>query len=168
MELKNKILVSLIALTSVFMIGRYTTPAKTVIKIEEKIVEKEIVKWKYKENSEENKNQETIIVETTYPDGTVKKETRILDKGTVKLSLESEQSKEKEKISILKKDELTLNENSNWNISLLASLENFSYNKESKDVFYGIHLQRKVLGPFSVGVFGTNSKSYGLSVGGSF
>lgn len=153
-----------LALAAAFAVGRYTVPTKTVTKIEEKIVEKEVIKWKEKEVKNEDKDVETVIVETTYPDGTVKKETRIIDKGKIKVTFEAEGSSESEKskvTSILKSE---VKENANWNVSLLAGSENLKYN----EFIYGVHVQKTVLGPFSVGAFGLTNKTVGLSIGGTF
>jgi len=54
-------------------VGRYSLPAKVDIKVEEKIVEKEVIKWKTVVKKDVQKNKDTIIIETHYPDGTVKK-----------------------------------------------------------------------------------------------
>lgn len=164
-------ILSLILLAAAFMVGRYTTPAKVVTKVEEKVVEKEVVKWKTKEDKNENKNKETVVVETTYPDGTVRKETRIIDKGTIRVSFESESSKQSEKDKSSVAQSSTANENSNWHVSLLAGSGNLSYDNVmhgKSDIVYGIHAEKKILGPFFLGAFALDNKTVGLSLGGNF
>lgn len=167
----KSVVIGILLLIASFIAGKYTTPEKIVTKIEEKVVVKEVVKWKKSESKEDNKNKETIIVETTYPDGTVKKETRIIDKGTVKISLNQERSKESESSKVVTIEKSTTNEKSNWQVSLLASTQNLSYNDISSgktEINYGIHVQKRVLGPFYLGGFALDTKTFGLSVGGIF
>ncbi len=105
MELTKKQII--IGAASALLIGalvvRFSLPAKVQIKVQEKIVEKEVVKWKTKYVKNEQKNKDTVIIETRFPDGTVKKEKHIIDKGTIVVDKTNEGSKEKE-TEILEKD----------------------------------------------------------------
>jgi hypothetical protein len=162
-----KLLMAAIVLVAVsFMVGRHNAPVKTVTKVEEKIVVKEVIKWKEKKVKDENKNKETVIVETVYPDGTIKRETRIIDKGTIKVAVEKEGSKSSEKTTTVSKEQLQVSDNKQWNVSVLAGTDKLSYNDLKLD--YGLHVQKTILGPFSLGAFGLTNGSVGLSVGGSF
>lgn len=165
-ESRTKILIGLALLIGGFMIGRYSTPTKTVTKIEEKIVTKEVVKWKVKKVKDESKNLEKIIVETKMPDGTIRKETRIVDKGVVRVDTTKDGSKSTETSKVTKIEKTETNQNNDWHVSALAMPKNGDYT--NKELSYGLHVERRIIGPFYLGVFGVTDSGAGLSIGGSF
>jgi hypothetical protein len=145
-------------------IGRYTAPKKESVRIEERIVEKEVIKWKESKKTDEQKNIETIVIETKFPDGTIKTETRTVDKGRIVI----DQTKQGEKISDRKTDLFIRKDSgyeSQWKASALISSSHKDSNLLRSDLSYGASIERKVAGPFSVGAFGLTNQTYGLSVG---
>lgn len=85
----------------------------------------------------------------TRPDGTTEKETITEDKTkTEKETLESS---------------LTINKKPDWKVSGLSGLD-----LSSKSQFYGVQVDRRIIGPVFVGVTATTNKTIGLSVGMEF
>lgn len=119
-------------------IGRYLTPPK----IQEKIVEKEVVKEK------KNVKEITHIVE--HPDGT--KET-IIDR-TDKSSTTTDTS-----VTIDKKTSNL----PDWKISAGVGLDT-----RNKEQYYVFGVDRRILANISVGIFGTTNKQAGVMVGIEF
>lgn len=160
-ENMKKIGVLVILLAAAFLVGRHTVPVKTVTKIEEKIVEKEVVKTVESSKKDEKRNKEVIIIETRLPDGTVKKETRIVDRGTIVID-STKDSTRITSVETERKSETSTKANSQkWNVALLAAKKD-TINSE---ILYGGHVQYKVAGPFSVGVMGLSNKTGAISVG---
>lgn len=169
-----------------YLTGRYTTPEKIVTKTETKIVEVEkivekIVEKKIKDtdtNKEEKKNQQIHIIETTYPDGTYKKETYILDTTTVviKEKIKEEDNKVVDKETNKNKKEESSTEKikefavSEWRISAVAGVDyDKAFDGKLKDsMVYGGVVEKHILGPVYLGGFGTTTKEVGLSVGVQF
>ena len=85
----------------------------------------------------------------TRPDGTTEKETITEDKTkTEKETLESS---------------LTVNKKPDWKVSGLSGLD-----LSNKSQFYGVQVDRRIIGPVFVGVTATTNKTIGLSVGMEF
>ncbi len=174
MELNAKtIAISVIALLGIgYASGRYTTPTKTVTKIEEKIVTKEVVKYKETKSKDENRNKETIIVETIMADGTKRIEKRIVDKTQIETDTNRESEKTASSETSRKSETTVENSRSNWNVAVLAGAGSFS-EAAKQEYGYGLHLQYRVFGPFYFGGYGTGigrstQESYGFSLGGQF
>lgn len=144
--------------------GRYLAPEKVQVKIQEKIVTKTVVKWKTKYVKSQKNDKETIIVETKYPDGTIKREKRIIDRGTLQVDLTKEGSKS-DQTTVSKDLEYAKTSARDWHVSLLATNTYPENNVLSDNISYGIHAERRIIGPFYVGVYGTTNKNYGLSLG---
>lgn len=156
-SLKTGAIVLVAVIAASFCVGRYSTPSKVVTKTQTVT------------NSTEDKvtdladNKDETIDKTILKDGTVKEEIHITDK------INSVTTDQKNTTSTTKSTTTTTNINSDWNISALATpsrLDDTFLNTGSMG--YGIHIQRRIIGPFSVGVFGLSNKVYGLSIGGSF
>ncbi len=148
-------------------IGRFTLPSKVVTKTEVKVETKEVVKWKTKYVKQENKDKETITIETRYPDGRIVKEKRVLDKGVVVVDKTSDGAKEVEKKEERSTETTTTYAKNDWHLSALVSSSN---NGEafSDKVSYGLMLERRIIGPFYLGVFGLSNKTVGAGLGVSF
>lgn len=84
----------------------------------------------------------------TRPDGTTEKETVTEDK-TLSQKETLDQS-------------LVVNKKPNWKASGLAGLD------ISESQFYGVQVERRILGPFFVGAMVTTNKTIGLSIGMEF
>lgn len=160
-------LIAIAGIIAALAIGRYTAPIKEKIKIEERIVEKEVVKYKERENQDEQKNTETVIIETIFPDGTIKKETRIVDRGHITIDrskeLDKQKTTEKEKIITAQ-----IGVEKDWNAALIASPSHSKYNLIPSSISAGILVQRRIAGPFSVNVFGLTNQTFGAGVGFSW
>lgn len=143
----------------------YLAPTKTVT--ETKVVTKTVVEWKEKETKKENKNLETIVIETRYPDGTVKTETRTIDKGVISIDIAKEGSKNTESTTTSKTS--TQRGGPQWRLSGLAALDGNSNKYALQDrLVYGAGIERQIIGPVSAGVFGLTNSTYGVSVSISF
>lgn len=163
-DLVKKISIAVALLAAAFLVGRYTVPVKTVTKIEEKVVEKEVVKTVESSKKDERKNKEVIIIETRLPDGTIKKETRIIDKGTVVVDMSKDNTRITTVETEKKSETSTEAQSQKWNIAVLAGKKD----SVTSETLYGGHVQYKVIGPFSVGVMGLSNKTGAVSVGFSF
>jgi len=140
-------------------VGRYTLPAKIVIKTETKTIEKLVEDINKKENS----NKVIKIVEKTEKDGTVTKTTEIVDKSTTdtntKIVKDTDSSSKTEKTTTYAKND--------WHFAALAGTGLFDKGL-SQSVVYGIGVQKRLIGPFYVGAFGFSNKFAGASLGMSF
>lgn len=161
MENLKKAGIVIILMLVAFGAGRFASPTKVVTKVEEKVVNKEVVKWKTKTVIEETKNKEIIITKTVKPDGTVVETKRIVDKGTV--SKDSSKDSQTEKESSKSKITVEVKEKSppSWTISGLARYKDGG-------VDFGASAYKRVLGPVGVGVFGIQKGEIGVSMGFSF
>lgn len=136
-------------------VGYFFTPTKTITKVEIKEIEKIV-----KETQKDKKNDKiVIVVETIMPDGTKRKETKIVDKGTI--TIRSDEVTEKqtetkiEKVVEKQHDSLIIYGFGQTNV-FTPSLE------------YGIGLHKRILGPFMLGAQGSNKGTIGLTIGLSF
>lgn len=163
-SLKTLVLVSALVGGVSFAAGRVSTPEKVVTKTETKVQIKEVVKWKTKLVKSENKNKQTIIIETKLPDGTVKKETHIIDKGTVVLDKSKESEKDTSIAKSEKKEETKTYQLDNWKLSGIAYAEP-DLNISKVGVSWGLLVERRIVGPMYVGVFGITNGSVGASLG---
>jgi uncharacterized protein YchJ len=167
-SIKTAAIATVLLLGIGYLSGKYTTPAKVVTKIEEKIVEKEVVKTKVDTSVREKKNREYIIVETTSPDGTIRRERRFIDKGETTTDTSKVNVSTTERDTELKSSTETVNSKNLWNVSALATMSHTDSDFLRGNISYGAHVQRQILGPISVGAFGLTNKTYGLSLGVSF
>ena len=151
--------------------GRFATPSKVVTKIEEKIVTKEVIRYKEVKSKDEDRNKETIITETILPDGTRKIEKRIVDKSEITTHSNVEASKDSTSETTKKTETTVSNQKNDWNVAIMGGVSR----SNPVDVKYGAHVQHRFLGPFSLGVYGNgfggisdSNQFYGISLGGSY
>jgi hypothetical protein len=142
----------------------YLAPTKTVTEI--KVETKTVVQWKEKESTKVNKDLVTVIVETKYPDGTIKTETRIVDKGTIAVDLSKEGNKTDTSVATSKTS--TTRGGPQWRLSALATPSANDRNSLGGNMSYGVGIEKSILGPISAGVFGISNRVYGVSVSLSF
>lgn len=151
MQTKYKIAIATTAVLSSFALGRYTTPVK--IKIQEKIVE---VKVKDEDKkTDQNKHKVTVIVEKPNGDKT----TTISEDSNLKTD-------DKSKITDSKTDTKTkevVKQGSSLNISALAARDN-----QSGTIVYGAQVQRDLIGPINLGLYGLTNGLVGVSLGVRF
>jgi hypothetical protein len=146
-----------------FMVGRYTVPSKVVTKTEIQTVTQ--IAETAKVNTQQDKD--VVVTETDKPDGTKIKQTEYVDR----VNTESVDTKTTQTTTDSKSSTVTTNEKYNWNVAALAGVSS-DQSLFDKQIGYGAIIQRKIIGPFYVGVwgsgFGTPVKSGGVSIGGSF
>lgn len=169
LTLKKVIITVAITLITGYAIGKYTTPTKVEIKKETVYVEKRIVdKDELKRiELERNKTLRKIIIEITKPDGTKEKTTRYVEKTSSNKTIE-EKTKTTEKTETeIKTTETKLVENSRTelSLSLLAGAQIKDFSLTSTPIAYGGHLQKRILGPITLGVWGLSNLSCGFSLG---
>jgi len=162
-SLKNLAITVPVIILASFMVGRYTVPTKTITKTEIQVVTKTVEVDK----TATQVDKDVIVTETDKPDGTKVKETQYVDRvNTETTDIKNSQTK-----SDSKSETITTNEKYNWNVAALAGV-NSEQSLFDKQIGYGAIVQRRIIGPFYLGVwgegFGTPVKSGGISIGGSF
>lgn len=120
--------------------GYYLAPAK----IEERVV---IQKAKQR-----NSDVYTITVETVYPDGRVERRTEKVDKSTTLIN------------SIAQKDKKS--EQKQYNNLIIRGL--FAGNVHTGELTYGLGIDRRLLGPIYLGVWGLANGTLGAALSLSF
>ena len=165
MKTKTKVIISLVVVAGAVGLGRFTAPSKVVEK--EKIVfqEKIVTKKVYIKDTSKKVNKVTIRLVTIKPDGTRTIETKIFDKSEIEITQKGEsiksddikQTTEKEKTTEYKHDDLL--------ISFGAKVDPFN---ATTGLSYGLFLNKRLLGPFYMGIFGFTDRSVGASLGLSF
>lgn len=146
-------------------VGYFATPTKVVTKTEIKEVIKEVDK-RTEEAKQDRKNDKIYVkVETILPDGTRKIETRIVDKGTITIDSASQDTKTTD-TTIDSKTEKTV-EHSHESL-VIYGLAGVKLNDFASGPELGAGVQKRVLGPFWLGAFGTNKLSGGVTLGISF
>lgn len=134
----------LIALAAGYGIGRYAQPAKIEIKKEEVIKEVEVIK------------KDVVIVEKEVknPDGTVTTERVITDKTQIDSKKETTE----------KQSSIVSNKKADWKVSASVGAESLKFTQP----VYGLHVERRILGPFFIGAYGMTNSNYGVSIGMEF
>lgn len=155
-ENKYKILGVALLLLVAYALGKYTQPAIVVTKVETH----EVIKYVEKETKTKQNNKDIVIVETRYPDGTVKKETHIVDKGTVVIDKSKEGSSEKDSSSTT----VVSYNKPQWKAAALLGITDYSLDNR----VYGLEVERRILGPIFVGAWGLTNKTIGVSAGLEF
>jgi len=144
-------------------IGRFTLPKKVITKTETQVVTKEVVKWKVKKDTQVNKDKEVIIVETKYPDGTIKTEKRIIDKGKITIQLDKNgQTTTNTNIT----SNTTSTKEYNTNNLLISGM--VSPDIRNSTLRYGLLVQKRFIGPLFIGGFGVLNSGVGVTIGVSF
>lgn len=160
-EIKKQSILALIFVLIGAAIGYLGMPTKVITKTEIKEVVKEVEK---KQQSKQNDKKVTII-EKTNPDGSKTKETIIVDKGKTDKTTEKDTDKTTEK-----KEEKIVENSGKWLAKAYVAHQFGADAKNSINGFYivGVGVERKLLGPFSLGVFGLTNNIVGLSIGMGF
>lgn len=165
METKYKVILTIVAVATVFAIGRYTAPEK--IRIEKQIIEVE----KKTENKNTDKNQDkhtkTIIVEVTKPDGTKETTTTITDdtKTDTKTNVTRTDDTNKSEIDI---KEVIRNHSVVTINALTGTSFSISPTPTMGPAIFGAHITKSILGPITVGGWGLSNGTGGVSVGLTF
>lgn len=167
-SLAKKVLLALALVAGGAAIGRYTLPTKVVTRVEEKVVEKEVVRTKDTSTKDTQKNRELVVTETILPDGTRKIEKHYINRDVVKEDTTRINNTTTDRSTEKKSETITTNEKNNWNVSALVSMSHRDDDLLKGSPSYGLAVQRRILGPFSIGAFGLTNQTYGASVGVSF
>lgn len=142
-------------------VGRFTLPARVetkevikTIEVEKKTDNKQIVT---------NNNKDTVVTVTKHPDGTITTETHYVDKSTT-TTVDKSTDNTNTVVSDDKSSTTTYN-TAQYHLAVLGgkSLDNLT---ESPTI--GLSINKKFIGPLSLGAFGFTNKLVGLSVGLSF
>lgn len=151
MTTKWKVLISIVALTTAFAAGRWTTPVK--IKTEIKTV---TVKEKVK-GTEKEIHRETTITETTYPDGRKEVKTVIVEDSTKSTTSKENTNKDK-----------TENQETTYATAKVTISALGGFNLSDPTPVYGASISKPILGPITIGAWGLSNKTLGASLGLTF
>jgi|ERR1051326_3912424 lipopolysaccharide export LptBFGC system permease protein LptF len=170
METRTKIIISVVALAVAFASGRWLAPTK--VKIEKEVVVQEKIVEVEKKSTQTDKDQEkhkkTVKKEITRPDGTKEVITTTEDDTNTKqvTKVEDDKSKQDDTTKVEKETKEVTRSGSPVTISLLtgASLK-FENGLSAGPVVYGASVSKPILGPISMGLFGLNNGTFGVSVG---
>jgi hypothetical protein len=134
-------------------VGRYTLPAKVVTKTEVQTVTK-VVK---DTNRDKKDNTVTTIVETKKPDGTIVKQTQIVDQNQT-ITQTNTNSNTNSNSTYTQKDTRDVGQ---LGVNALVGLRLGT----GEPLSYGLSVQRRLLGPVEIGAFGFTDKLVGFSLG---
>ncbi len=157
MTKKNKSIIAVVSLAIAFATGRYTVSEKIVTKI----VEVESKTKNTIEDTNKNKNKQTIIVATTKPDGekTITTTINEVANTTNKIDTTSTDNKKTDTEKTVTKGGNTID------VSALFGYNFLSIGTTAPQILYGAHVQTGILGPMTVGVWALSSPSAGFSLG---
>lgn len=143
MNYKTLTIISIVLALGGYAVGRYMQPPKVVTKEVEKIKEVEVIK----------RDVKTVIKEVVRPDGS-KETTTTIDESTRENN--RRQTENQREVAVVP-------QKPQWKAGIAAktSLTNII-------PVYGFHVERRVLGPFFVGVQGWGDQSAGLSLSMEF
>lgn len=163
MSNKSKAIIIVVACLVSFAVGRYTVPISVKEESKEVDINKQVEKKK--EERDVHEHRDVITKKVTRPDGTIEIEKRIVeDKNTTDKKSSSDTSLvESDKES--KKE--VIRGGSKTNISVLFRSRDNVFKNHTFDV-YGASINRELLGPITIGVFGFSTGSGGLSLGVNF
>lgn len=145
-------------------VGYFATPTKTVTEFRVKEVIKEVEKKVSDKEKNKRNNKMVIIVETIMPDGTRRKETKIVDKGTITVTANEttdttvEKEVETVETKTVERDKTGL---------LIYGIAGANLN-ELGELEYGLGVQSRLFGPFWLGAYATTQKNVALTLGLSF
>jgi len=158
---KGLIIISLVGIG--VAAGRFAAPTKTiekeVIKEVEKIVEKRIIV----KDTSEKKNKVTVRLVTIHPDGTKTIETRITDKSEIEVTQNENSTKTDDKSLDKSIEKVVEYSKDDYYLGL-----GIKTNLTTGGLAYGLHAQRRILGPIHLGIFGYSDLSLGANAGISF
>lgn len=162
---RYKILAGLVVALAIFAAGRFTSPSKVVEKehivYQDRIVEKKIF---VKDTSKKN-NIVTIRLVTIKPDGTRTIETKTYDKSEIEIVQKDKEQKQEEKDKTIDKEKTTTYAKNDTFISLGSKIDTRNL---TSGINYGLFLNKRVIGPLYMGVFGFTDASGGISLGLGF
>jgi hypothetical protein len=164
MKLKICIIVIAIATVVGYGFGRFTTPEKVVTKVETVEVIKEVIKEvKIKdEKKKETVKRKTKTVIKEYPDG--RKITEIYEVTEDTIFVETQEIVDlRKQIEDLKKQnesKIIISQKPQWKFQGLAGVE---ITRPTKPI-YGLGVERRIIGPIFMGVYGKSNSEAGVSL----
>lgn len=156
MQTKYKIIIAVAALLTAFASGRWLSPTKVVTEVKTVEVEKKSTQT----NVDENKHKKTETKEVVKPDGTKETTTTIVED-------DSNKTHTSEKNIASSKTDTTKEVSRSTSRLTLSALGGVKL-PGTPEVVYGGMIQRDVLGPVGIGVWGLNNGTVGATVGLSF
>lgn len=148
MSIKLKILLIAVTLASTFAFGRYSAPTKTVTEIKTVEVEKKV------DDTQKDEHKITQTKEIVKPDGTKETDTTVTDDSTTKKKEVLDDTKNSEsKVTV---------EYVGGNLSVSALV---GFTIPGVAPVYGGHIQGRILGPFTSGIWGLSNGVVGVSIG---
>ncbi len=158
----NDTLKKILSYVIVFGIGaaiaRFGLPARVVEKEHIVYQDRIVVKEVEKKSTDKKDNKTYVRIVTTKPDGTKTVETRIIDMGETITLQTQQQSMQQDTSTVTDKEKTTTRSTGDTLISL--GVDN--------NIGYGLHINKRLLGPIFIGGFGYTDKIFGLNVGISF
>ncbi len=156
MDLKYKVLISVAVIAIAFAGGRYSTPVKTVTKIQTVTVEKETTK------TDTDTAIHKIITKTEVdkPDGTKTITTVTRDDTTKKTDSTSSDDKNTTSSTV----EVSVKGSQKVNLAILAGT---NYH-DIGTLIVGAHVSTNLIGPVTIGAFGLSDGVLGVSLGLEF
>jgi len=164
MNLKTSIIVIIIAVIIGYGFGYFTTPEKVVTKIETVEVVKEVIKEiKIKdEKKKESVKRKTKTIIKEYPDG--QKITEIYEVTEDTIFIETQEIVDlRKQIEDLKKQNETkiiISQKSQWKFQGLVGTEI----RRPTEPIYGLGVERRIIGPIFIGIYGKSNTEAGVSV----
>lgn len=149
----RKVLVVIVVFVLGAAAGRYSLPAKVVVKTEVKTVEKLV----HDTTKDDNKNTVTVVTEDKKANGEVVTTKTVIDKDKIVTNDKSDLNVSTDSQS----SQTTTYDTKSLSISALAGVQ-FG---NSDALTYGLHVQKKLIGPIEIGLFGFTDKLLGASVG---
>lgn len=143
-----------------YAFGRYTAPEKVVEKEKIKVQTVEVVKEVIKEVKVENKNVNTRTRVVEYPDGRKETITEVIDRTTVGTNTDTNTDSNSSSTTEKEKEKITINKKPDWKFTGLAGVEISDFGTP----IYGGMVEKRILGPISVGVWGLSDKTVGGAI----
>ena len=140
---RNNIIILVVLVGLAYATGRYLQPAEIETRTETIVKEVEVIK----------KDVEIIKKKRTNTDGSIEEEEITRDRSTESTSRDKENRTES----------IVSNQKSQWKMYAQAG-----YDFNNKDNVYGLGVEKRYLGPISLGVWGNNKQTAGLSVSVEF
>lgn len=161
MSTKLKVTIVIVTVLSSYALGRYTAPVK--IQTETKIVEVEKKVQDVKQDVSKDTHKKTTVVVERDPSGASKTTTTIDEDTDYDKKTKSDTINNTSKLSDTKK----IVEKEKGHTTIMA-LSGININSSQKDLAYGLGVNRTILGPIAIGVFGMTNGIAGCSVGLEF
>lgn len=143
MSTRLQLLIGLLLLVIGLALGRYYTP--------EKVVTKTVIQTNTVEVTHDH--VVTVVKEVTALNGTKTKTTTTIDLSVINSNTDSTTQTQK----------TVTRDNPQWKTSV-----QFSSSSVLPDYLYGVTVERRIIGPVFIGVFGNANRQFGASIGMEF